>query len=356
MSIVNLVHLKENSNLLYLNSPLTDCEGRSGDGNTPDSDNCNKPLIWPKVDSASVSRRTSLSCQSSEEKDDNYPYQLPFSYKHNKSLSFLRTDSISDSESNEKPNRERCSASPAPSESEYKRYSKRPLRGPYGQMLEAEMQKQSKNNYEEILEELQDTNKRFGCFSLLFFFFINFRFKYILYVFMIFYLSYHRRTREANRSFDDTATKGLNRPQHSNSMRTRKNHAYLPIPAHTRAASTPSQMEYIKSTKLDSINPNEKRYQSSLDNSCLVRNVSPKRAASEMPLCNIQNSKQHGLAKRSLSAAEKLSQSKNSDNNLLATPELLAALLKGSSEKLISEQRKEIVSVSTVYSYKIISE
>lgn len=132
-------------------------------------------------------------------------------------------------------------------------------------------------------------------------------------------------------------------------MRLRKNNAYLPIPAHTRAASTPSQMEYIQSSKLDSINPNEKRYQSNLDNSCIERNVSPKRAASEMPLCNNQSTKQHGLAKRSLSAADKLSQNKSSDNHLLPTPELLAALLKGSSEKLISkelEQRKEVISVS----------
>lgn len=163
MSLVNLAHLKDSSGLLYLNSPLTDHEGRSGDGNTPDSDNNNKAPYWPKIESGSVSRRTSLSCQSSEEKDDNYPYQLPLSYKQNKSLSFFRTDSISDSENNEKPIRERSSTSPAPSESDYimKRYSKRPLRGPYGQMLEAEMQKQTKNNYEEILEELKDTKERF---------------------------------------------------------------------------------------------------------------------------------------------------------------------------------------------------
>lgn len=162
MSLVNLAHLKDSSSLLFLNSPLTDNEGRSGDGNTPDSDS-NKPPSWPKIDSCNASRRTSLSCQSSEEKDDNYPYQLPFSYKHNKSLSFFRTDSISDSENNEKPTRDRSSTSPAPSESDYimKRYSKRPLRGPYGQMLEAEMQKQSKNNYEEILEELKDNKERF---------------------------------------------------------------------------------------------------------------------------------------------------------------------------------------------------
>lgn len=161
MSLVNLAHLKDNSGLLYLNSPLTDNETRSGDGNTPDSDN-NKAPSWPKIDSFGISRRTSLSCQSSEEKDDNYPYQLPLSYKQNKSLSFFRTDSISDSENNEKPIRERSSTSPAPSESDFimKRYSKRPLRGPYGQMLEAEMQKQTKNNYREILEELKDTKER----------------------------------------------------------------------------------------------------------------------------------------------------------------------------------------------------
>lgn len=128
-------------------------------------------------------------------------------------------------------------------------------------------------------------------------------------------------------------------------MRIRKNNAYLPIPVHTRAASTPTQMEYIQSSRLANINPTEKRYQSNLDNSCIIKNASPKRAASEMPLCNNQNTKQHGLSKRSFSAADKLSQKKSSDGNLLATPELLAALLKGSSEKLISEQRKEVISV-----------
>lgn len=129
-------------------------------------------------------------------------------------------------------------------------------------------------------------------------------------------------------------------------MRIRKNNAYLPIPAHARAASTPSQMEYVQSSRLDSINPTEKRYQSNLDNSFVIKSTSPKRAASEMPLCNNQSTMQHGLSKRSFSAADKLSQKKSSDVNLLATPELLAALLKGSSEKLISEQRKEVISVS----------
>lgn len=162
MSIVKLAQLKDNSNLLYLNSPVTDNEGHLEDGTTPDSDNNNKAPIWPKIESDNASRRTSLSCQSSEEKDDNYPCQLPLTCKQNKSLSFFRTDSISDSENNEKPIKERSSTSPAPSENDYimKRYSKRPLRGPYGQMLEAEMQKQTKNNYQEILEELKETKER----------------------------------------------------------------------------------------------------------------------------------------------------------------------------------------------------
>lgn len=52
------------------------------------------------------------------------------------------------------PPRERASQSPAPGEQDLKRYSKRPLRGPYGQMLEAEMKKPNKQNYDGLLEEL----------------------------------------------------------------------------------------------------------------------------------------------------------------------------------------------------------
>lgn len=167
---------------------------------------------------------------------------------------------------------------------------------------------------------------------------------------MLIYISlnfrYHQRTRDYNRSFDDSAAKTTIRPQHSNSMRIRKNNAHLPIPAHTRAASTPSQLEYIQSTRLYSINTIEKRYQSNLDNSYVIKSYSPKRAASEIPICNNQISKQNGISKRSFSAADKLLNKQDCDGNLIATPELLAALLKGSSEKLISEQRKEIISVS----------
>lgn len=111
---------------------------------TPESDS-NRP-IWPRL-----SRRQSLTCQSSEEKDDQ-PLTASPSIKSFQKLNFLRSDSISDNESDRTPPRERSSQSPAPSEQDLKRYSKRPLRGPYGQMLEAEMKKPPKH-YDEIIEE-----------------------------------------------------------------------------------------------------------------------------------------------------------------------------------------------------------
>lgn len=48
--------------------------------------------------------------------------------------------------------------SPALSDYDFKRYSKRPLRGPYGQMLEAEMKKPNKMHFEEILEDLRESD------------------------------------------------------------------------------------------------------------------------------------------------------------------------------------------------------
>lgn len=39
------------------------------------------------------------------------------------------------------------------------RFSKRPLRGPYGQMLEAEMKKPSKTNYDGLLEQLKRSER-----------------------------------------------------------------------------------------------------------------------------------------------------------------------------------------------------
>lgn len=117
---------------------------------TPDSDTT-RPPIWPKAP-----RRQSLSCQSSEEKDE--PSASP-SIKSFHKLNFLRSDSVSDNESDRTPPRERASQSPAPNDQDLKRYSKRPLRGPYGQMLEAEMKKPAKLHYDEILEELNRSER-----------------------------------------------------------------------------------------------------------------------------------------------------------------------------------------------------
>jgi len=97
---------------------------------------------------------SNFSCHSSEEKDD----------ASSRSLSFLRTDSTSDNECDRaarERERERITSSPTPSggDYDYKRFSKRPLRGPYGQMLEAEMKKPNRMHFEEILEELRETDR-----------------------------------------------------------------------------------------------------------------------------------------------------------------------------------------------------
>lgn len=112
---------------------------------TPDSDS-SRP-IWPKCP-----RRQSLTCQSSDEKDD--PPVTASPNKPYRSLFYFKQDSISDNESDKTPPRDRSSASPAPPDQEMKRYSKRPVRGPYGQILEAEMKKPNKLNYDEVLEDL----------------------------------------------------------------------------------------------------------------------------------------------------------------------------------------------------------
>ncbi|RZF36300.1 hypothetical protein LSTR_LSTR006805 [Laodelphax striatellus] len=90
-----------------------------------------------------------LTCQSSEERDDGSPQRRSFSL-------LARADSLSEGESDpgrpSTPGRDTASPSPSlfpPSDQSDcegrphtpRRYSKRPLRGPYGQMLEAEMKK-----------------------------------------------------------------------------------------------------------------------------------------------------------------------------------------------------------------------
>jgi hypothetical protein len=121
---------------------------------TPDSDcNFSKPLVWPKNP-----RRQSLTYQSSDERDDPISASSP-PLKPFRNI-FLRSDSISDNESDRGSSRDRTTASPASAnEQDLKRYSKRPLRGPYGQMLEAEMKKPNKVHYDGILEELTRSDR-----------------------------------------------------------------------------------------------------------------------------------------------------------------------------------------------------
>lgn len=116
---------------------------------------------WPKT-------KANLVCQSSEERDDDRssPKRLPLS----------RNDSLSDGESDHASTPQRDGSSPlfstmfdlSDSESRSgkrathpRRYWKRPLRGPYGQMLEAEMKKpetllKSKKQLDDELKFLEE--------------------------------------------------------------------------------------------------------------------------------------------------------------------------------------------------------
>lgn len=127
--------------------------------NTPDSEYGSGRPVWPRSGGVSI-RRQSLSLQSSEEKDDSPTNSSPSSKPHHK-LFVLRSDSISDNEMSDRtpPSRDRTSQSPAPGEQDLRRYSKRPLRGPYGQMLEAEMKKPAKTNYDGLLDALNRSER-----------------------------------------------------------------------------------------------------------------------------------------------------------------------------------------------------
>lgn len=130
---------------------------------TPDSE-CDRQPVWPQTGTLQ-SRRQSLSLQSSEEKDESPSLaSSPPTSKPRSKIFMLRSDSISDNEMSDRtpPPRDRTSQSPAPDHHDLKRYSKRPtptLRGPYGQMLEAEMKKPAKQNYDGLLEELNRSER-----------------------------------------------------------------------------------------------------------------------------------------------------------------------------------------------------
>ncbi|XP_044314770.1 uncharacterized protein LOC108041272 isoform X2 [Drosophila rhopaloa] len=296
---------------------------------------------------------SNFSCHSSEEKDD----------ASTRSLSFLRTDSTSDNECDRaarERERERITSSPTPSSGDYdyKRFSKRPLRGPYGQMLEAEMKKPNRMHFEEILEELRETD------------------------------SLHLRGSAPGGAAGGSGGPSRNLPQYSNSMRVRKSSTYLPVPSHARAASTPSQLEHGSkgiSAATAQISVSAKNLsEAELDDQ--VHHM--KRAASEAPAPKSHHSKRsqsisterpihhhhghshghghshshHHSAKRSLDAGSGDKASKaaapsagspgsggGAKAGLKPTPALLAELLKGSSENMISEQRKKTIADTRTY-------
>ncbi|XP_058455844.1 uncharacterized protein LOC131433085 [Malaya genurostris] len=298
--------------------------------NTPDSD-IGKPA-WPKE-----SRRKSLTYQSSDEKDDSAPTSIPMRSFRNL---FLRSDSVSDNESERASSRDRTSASPAPScEYDLKRYSKRPLRGPYGQMLEAEMKKPSKVHYNEILEELSkhESPHSFPSFS--------------------------RNRGGGSQSMDET------NDRHSNKIfKPRKTNANLPIPAHSRTASSPSKLADLGNTETTPTGIN-KRHLGNIEQRSTDSDKSEKSTGKlESKKFSLdshfseKNSSHEKHSKRSSSGANDKHQKRSLDDTrysqssrtpsersfvlnspeqpkgLVASPELLAELLKGSSEKLVAEQ------------------
>ncbi|KAH8414040.1 hypothetical protein KR222_002998, partial [Zaprionus bogoriensis] len=297
-------------------------------------------LNTPELEKASLSWSSShdkpqllssFSCQSSEEKDDVSTGNNNNNSNNSKSNSFLQTDSLSDTE-------ERVSWSPTPSgDYDHKRYSKRPLtvRGPYGQMLEAELKRPNRMHFEEIMEEMRDGNAD----------------------------SPHMRREHAAKSAAGSSR--INMPQYSNSVRVRKSNAYLPVPSHTRAASTPSQIEHVSKGSLSPLPISV----SAKDLNEVADKHQMKRAASEAPVSKPTHSKRsqsissesksqhlhqhhhgnhhhhHHGSKRSPDAS-KAGGSSSNKSDVAPTAALLAELLKGSSENMLSEQRQKTIAVS----------
>lgn len=131
----------------------------------------------------------------------------------------------------------------------------------------------------------------------------------------------------------------------------RKNNSTLPIPYHVRASSTPIQSDsYSKEVS-------HKRFPSYVDTSTVNE---AKKEQKKMSLDNLSKSHENfgkdskkssgtseKLQKHSLDEGRLMSSSEsgnkkkvasNTPNTIQATPQLLAELLKGSSERLVSEQ------------------
>lgn len=130
------VKVNEKSNKISVDLDTPNFFSSAFESTTPDSE-ISRPA-WPKM----------LRKQNSDERDDISVISAISDKQYHK-ISFLRQDSISDNETDRTPPHERVSQS-QPNDQDLKRYSKRPLRGPYGQMLEAEMKKPAKLLYDEM--------------------------------------------------------------------------------------------------------------------------------------------------------------------------------------------------------------
>ncbi|XP_052863854.1 uncharacterized protein LOC128270489 [Anopheles cruzii] len=323
------------------------------DPTTPESDPGKGP-VWP-----GSKRRQSLTYQSSDEKDDTLPAPT-LAVRSLKTL-FLRSDSVSDNESDRASSRDRTSASPAAGgqgDPDLRRYSKRPLRGPYGQMLEAEMKKPTtKVQYNEILEELTRNESHGSLTSVA-----------------------RNRGSAGSQSMDET------NDRHGGgkaSGKPRKASANLPVPTHVRTTSSPSKLSDSSSSNAwaaaVATQSAAKRHLSNIEQRSTDSDRSEKstgggkkfsldshhgeklsKRASEGGgiVREKPTSKRSGssasdkLPKRSLDEV-RLSQTSRTPSErsialvpdtagtpkgMAASPELLAELLKGSSEKLITEQ------------------
>lgn len=174
--------------------------------------------------------------------------------------------------------------------------------------------------------------------------------------------------KKSNCSLDSTGSRGSG--FFSRVGKSRKSGGSLPVPMHQRTVSSPVPL--IETTCPDAMPINHKKYPSSVDHRTSVTDTSdrlsfkhdtkklsldshlsveksPKRTSSDTSdkhsKKNFHNEKL--LAKRSLdeirmptSPADKhfILNTPETPKNMAATPELLAELLKGSSEKLLNEQ------------------
>ncbi|KAJ6633321.1 hypothetical protein Bhyg_17292, partial [Pseudolycoriella hygida] len=290
----NSTKVNEKSSKVLVDTDASNIFSAAFESTTPDSE-LSRPA-WPKMPQK----------QNSDDRDDISVISAISDKQYHK-ISFLRQDSISDNETDRTPPHERTSQS-QPNDQDLKRYLTRPLRGPYGQMLEAEMKKPAKLLYDEGFNRSESSSKL---------------------------------SDSGLQSFDEEGQRKTNR---------KKNSTHLPIPYHVRASSTPIQSDsYSKEVS-------HKRFPSYVDTSTVNE---LKKEQKKMSLDNLSKSQEnfckdpkkmsgtgdklqkHSLDEGRLNSSSETGYKKKclSDTNTIqATPQLLAELLKGSSERLVSEQ------------------